>query len=198
MSTETDIINEAYGIVGEDRIISPTDTTRQAEIARLFYDTSLEFVLRHRDWNCARRRATLSLLDENIVTVQQSEFTYAFVVPSDCLALRRMTGYSKFPPYSLETIKDNDNVIRVLYTNRNPTTIVYTARIEAPHLDPMLKECVVLKLATRFATASRVRDLRWQTEVLKQYGAMLIEAVGVDEAESDIDTGRDRTLTEVR
>lgn len=198
MSTKTDIINAAFGVIGEDRITSPSAGGVQTATANLFYQRIFDYVLRHRDWNCARFRKVLTRASENYDFQQINEFLFAYTVPSDMLMLRRMTGQSQFPEYSLERIVFQGNTYRLLYTSDATATIVYTARVDPAYLDPMVEDCIIVRLAADLATASRSRDFKLRESLLKEYNYKLTEAIGVDSAESGIDTGRDRTLISVR
>lgn len=184
---ETDLANQALGIIGETRITSLDDPSAVAQTVKLFWPRVRDAVLRAHDWNCARARVTLVA----ITNPAAEDWTYAYQLPPDCLMVRRIAGYTEHPPFSLEG--------RTFLCDIKDAKIVYTARfIDVSQWDALLVDATATRLASEMASAGKARDLTMAQKLLGIYAAKVEEARGVDDAEGGIDESVDRTLTEVR
>ncbi len=92
MASDVDIANMALGIVGSDTTItsmSPPSGSAAARHCALYYDTARREALTKAHWSFARKRATLATL-----TNPSTVWTYAYALPSDCIAPVRIPRLS--------------------------------------------------------------------------------------------------------
>lgn len=191
MPTDTDLVNQALGLIGQDRINSLDNTvaSKVIQTSNFFLPRVKRSVLRGRDWNCARKREVLIAVDNPAV----GEWSYAYRLPTDCLAMRRFSSNIRcvaFAPYSVEG--------RILLTNNTPVKIVYTAEVTNPNLwDTLLFDACATRLAAELA-GPIVRDFGMAKGFWEEYMAKIDEATGVDEAEGGIEKVWSDTLVQVR
>lgn len=142
------LYNMACSAIGtKARISLPTEKSREAEICQLWYPTVRDTVLSAAHWSSARAVASLALLADRDLNVgwvdgdPSPDWLYAFALPSDYLYPRYINQYQQF---ELGIIGTN----RVLFSNYNPTTLLYTKRQDNPVLwDPLLYRAVANALS---------------------------------------------------
>lgn len=88
MASKTEIANLAISHIGTGKAISNLDTERSAEanVCRLFYETSKEAVLGDHHWPFSRKEAVLNLVEET----PEGEWSFIYRYPSDCVDMRRI------------------------------------------------------------------------------------------------------------
>ena len=194
---DLDLVNQALNECGQKEVTS-LDNTNNSNIvatANRQLDRIKRAVLRTRDWNCARKRATLDALDPNL---SLGEWTLAYRLPPDCLAVRRFVSEFddiKRAKFSVESDPDDK---RILFTRHGNNKIVYTANLlDVNRWDPLLFDACATRLAIQFAITIP-RDLKFMQALQGVYQAKIEETTGVDEAEGGIDVVYDRTLVNVR
>ena len=135
MPSETDICNRALSRVGEARITSLTDDTKQARACNSAYAHVRDEVLRSHPWNSAITRTTLAKLSSSPAYGYDDQYQ----LPSDCL--RVVEIYETKLPWVVEGRK-------LLSDEGAPLSVRYVRREEDPNqYDPMLASAVAARLA---------------------------------------------------
>ncbi len=166
---QVDICNLALQLLGEETIGSIEEKPR-GEVCAVFYDHTVEEVLRLHDWNCARARAELAPL----VETPAMEWEYYYQLPVGCLAIRAVQDAGGSAGYAWERegsrIATNAAEIFLVYTT---TPLVF---------DSTLRSAIAARLAWYMAyklTQSRAV----QKDALTQFGIIMAGAEGADAAE---------------
>lgn len=153
MASKTEIINQALGRIGANRISDFADTDEanlQSVQARLHYAQTRDALLRSHWWRFARTRATLSQNATYTDDDTTFEWTYAYDLPNDFLR-------EWLPPW-----EDNSEVQgrtrnsyslegKQLLSNETTMRLRYIRRVEdVTGFDPLFTEVLVLQLALKF------------------------------------------------
>lgn len=149
INDEVTIYNLALNAVGARSNISiPTERSREAETCRLWFGPVRDLVLRAAPWPSAKGLSRLALAMERDQDVAWTDvdpepgYAYAFRAPSDMLAPRYLSTYSRF---SLGTYPDGTMVISC---NEPAPILIYTKRQENIALwDVSLQMAIVYGLA---------------------------------------------------
>lgn len=195
MATDLDLANVALGMIGQAPLLNLSNTVNSQLIGLVnsFLPIAREEVLRARDWNAARARATLAA-----VTNDSSEWAYAFRLPADCLAMRRFDSeydYIKHAKFSVEIDAEDKPV---LYTDSGTSKIVYTKNLtDVNRWDALLFHTGAVRLAYYLA-GPVVRDHKLLQVKLQELQAAFDEGVGVDETEGGTEDVYSADLVNVR
>lgn len=156
MASETEIINQALGRIGSQRISDFDDTGEdnlQSVQARLHYAQTRDALLRSHWWRFARTRATLSQNADYTADDTTFEWTYAYDLPGPPKAFLR----EWLPPW-----EDNSEVQgrtrnsyslegKQLLSNETTMRLRYVRRVtDVTEFDPLFTEVFVLQLALKF------------------------------------------------
>lgn len=151
--TETAVVNRALRRAGEARISAMTDAVPGAASARDIYDYERDSLLRSHPWNFATARYKLNRLADTPVF----EFEYAYSLPSDFL--RMVAVYDNDAGdgtvrYKMESLQaSGGDWHRVLLCDAEDVYVRYVRKVTDTSLfDPLFADCLVLKLASIFAT----------------------------------------------
>jgi hypothetical protein len=195
--TDLDLVNQALNEVGQKRIVS-LDNTISSEIiatANFQLDRIKRAVLRTHDWNCARRRKELDVLDSGL---SLGEWAAAYRVPVDCLAVRRFISDIPEVAHAAFSVEDDPDDKKILFTNSGTNKIVYTANLlDVNRWDALLFDACATRLAMQFAITIP-RDLKFMETLFKLYQEKIQEAAGVDETEGGIESVYGRDLVTIR
>lgn len=175
VTSETDLFNDALGMVGADPIRSVDDGTRSAKKCLNFYTKLRQGLLRSAKWNFAELRVELPVL----ATPPAFEYSYAFQLPAKCLRVWEYngvgvttTGYyigdtTRYRPvYKIEG--------RTLVSNDSRALIVCTQDINNPEIwDPLFYQVVVTWMASKLA-ASIPKNIDLSTKLLSQATQILM------------------------
>ncbi len=186
--TETDIINDALGLIGARRITLLSSGEPNANFALCFYAALRDDLLRLSHWRFATGRANLA---QDPVT-PAFEFAFQYTLPSDLIKLREYNGAntdstnltlferSQIPRFKVEG--------RKLLTNDGEVKIVYTKRITNPSLfDPMFFQTLSTWLASKLADAI-TKDREKSDSLVKQALEVLLPmAAAVDGQEGSVE-----------
>ena len=135
MPSAVDICNRALSRVGEGRITSLTDGTKQARACDSAYSHVRDEVLRAHPWNSAITRASLAKLSSSPSFGYDDEYQ----LPADCL--RVVEVYDTTLPWVVEGKK-------LLSDEGSPLSIRYVKREEDPNQwDSLLVSAVSARLA---------------------------------------------------
>ncbi len=98
MATDLDLVNYALGLIGQDELVSLSDTTnsRVVRLSNRFLPRVKQYCLRARDWNCARKRQPLVTVNNPDGTdTAMVEWRFAYALPSDLFCMRRFVGWNR-------------------------------------------------------------------------------------------------------
>ena len=184
--TDVSIVNIALSRMGSSTIItSLSDTTdTQAIQANLIYEETRDALLREYPWRFATRHIRLEL---NYADLDQSEYTYSYCYPEDCLRILRVyiegeeqkDGRTEHEVYSIDTYTD----VRMIGTDIEYAYADYIARITDPELfDPNFASCLAWRLAAEFAVVFS-RDFTRRNELYRVYEMEIEKARALDMSE---------------
>ncbi len=145
MANETDVVNIALTLLGQDPIMSINDDTTRAVIAKRRLPDVRDSVLEIPPaWNFATTRVTLTA---QLAFTPAWGMTNAFALPADFLAL--MTTRDQTSEFRLEyTAADG----RILVTNMGSVDLIYVAKVETVSVwPPTFVDTVATKLAAEMA-----------------------------------------------
>jgi len=109
---------------------SLTEQSAEAAACALRYPSIVRAILRDTDWNCVRRRIALEEVPE--AAVWPPSWSYMFVHPADCLAIRGFDlglPQAAFPNWSRvdHEIADDATAGKVILLNIADPVMIYTA-----------------------------------------------------------------------
>jgi len=129
-ASETVIANLALAHLGNKDAIGTleTDTSREAEVCRTFYDTARDELLRVFPWPFATKFAELTEVEED----PTDEWAYSYRYPSDCVYVRRIfSGERNDDKSSRIAYKIGaDGSGRLIYCDQDDAELEYTFRNE--------------------------------------------------------------------
>ena len=135
MPSAVDICNRALSRVGEARITSLADDSKQARACSSAYVHVRDEVLRAHPWNSAMTRASLAKLSSTPAFGYDNEYQ----LPTDCI--RMVEVYDTTNPWVVEGKK-------LLSDDGSPISIRYVRREEDPNQwDALLASAVAARLA---------------------------------------------------
>ena len=197
MSTDLDLVNSALGMLGQDGLVSLTNTvnSKTIPIVNRFLVAAKEETLRIRDWNCVRGRANLALLttDESL-----GEWSFSYRLPEDCLCVRRFIGAFKDDKGRCFSVEIDSQNKRALYCNVENAKIVYTRNITNVQVwDALLFNTAATRLAWHM-TGPIVRDYKLAQMFLEKLSVAWDEAIQANEGEGNIEILTNSPLVDVR
>jgi hypothetical protein len=170
MPSAVDICNRALSRVGEARITSLTDDTKQARACNSAYSLVRDEVLRAHPWNSAIARASVAKLSDDPAFGYDAQYQ----LPSDCL--RVVEVYDTKLPWVVEGRK-------LLSDEGSPLSIRYVRREEDTNqFDALLVSAIAARLAMELCeelTQSNTKRERAGME----YEAILSRAKSADAQE---------------
>lgn len=138
-ATQLDVFNMACHAAGSrDDIAGINETSREAEVCRLWYDKVRDQILRAAYWSSAKAYARLALAKERNDTLQwavddpEPGFRYAYTAPNDMLAPRYESGYGRFTTgvYANQpAIYSNTEQMILFYTKREENVALWDAQL---------------------------------------------------------------------
>lgn len=125
---EVSIFNMALNAVGtRDDVSAVNEVSREAEVCRLWFEPTRDQVLRAAPWPAAKAHARLAVLATRNETAAWTPdapdpgFLYAYATPSDMLAPRYSTSFSRFA-YSQwqdkNVVMSNEEAMILCYTKK--------------------------------------------------------------------------------
>lgn len=151
-----ELYNQALSATGHSGTISDiTETSREANLCNLWYDTVRKNVMKAAWWPCTRATTSLAVNKERDMNVAWTDgdplpsYKYAYKLPGNCLAPRYLASFGRF---STGVGVDSGSDINVLFCNETPAILNYSRNdIPLTLWDENLRLAVVLSLASRFA-----------------------------------------------
>lgn len=133
--SKVDIGNLALARVGSSRLVNDfEERTTEAKLLKLHYDHLLDCALAEVDWSFARAEALLTAASVD----PPDRWGYAYLMPEDCIRAIRIDDGLQVRRAS-QRIQFALNVVdgvRLLYTDRDEATLIYTKRVTVPALWP--------------------------------------------------------------
>lgn len=141
--SQTEICNLALTFIGGSRISSLDDDSKEALICKLSWDIALDEVLVAHPWGFSTARASLARLSDEPVF----EWSYQYLLPSDCLRVVRVNGdYA----YSVESYDDGaSGYNKILLSNQKEVNALYIRKVDNVAMFPAY---FVTALAYRLAS----------------------------------------------
>jgi hypothetical protein len=152
--SDTSICNMALGRLGANRIVDFSDNSDEnvwAIQCRLHYTQTRDALIRSHWWRFARGRATLSQNAAYTADSTTFEWTYAYDLPADFLAMRNIwedAGYGEVGQQYPYTIEGNQ-----ILSEETTMKIRYVKRVTDPtKFDPLFTEVLILQLALKMVS----------------------------------------------
>jgi len=156
-------VNLCLSMLGEYKIEDIDENSRQAELAKLHFDVTLDQVVAAHNWSEAVTRIELPAL----ATPPNFEYTYQYQLPSDCLrviSINEVNEWQQSDAYVVEQGK--------VLTNEASVYLKYIRRLQ-------ITECSIL-LATIIAKSLAVNIAVGLTGSENKRQAILQEIIQVD------------------
>jgi hypothetical protein len=128
ISDLTTLFNLACNAIGgRDRIASPTENSREAQVCSLWYPVVRDKVFAAAPWPELTKIAPLTLLDTYegdawVTTNARPGYTYAYALPNDCIQPQYLTGFERFLIQAYPT-----GTVSALATNVTDAILAYTS-----------------------------------------------------------------------
>lgn len=182
------ICNIALSAISQGQIASLDEASAEAQHCKLHYDTARDLLLSGFDWNFARRRRDMTLLDGDPPVVWSYQYSY----PSDCLNflyIQDPTARRTSTPAPFEVAVSDDLTDRVIYTDIEDAVGVYTARITNPNLfTPKFIDALSWEIAARIVVPITNSDAKLTNCVkMADFKLQIATAGNANEAQRDDD-----------
>lgn len=152
MASEVQICNLALSHLGIGRrIASLTEKTQEARACSLHFETARDATLRDFPWPFANKIATLQLIEED----PNSEWSYSYRYPTDCLNLLRVLSGERVdtPDTRVEFKLGHDDSGQLIYSDKEDAEAEYTLRVSNPaRFPPDFVIALSLRLAAYIST----------------------------------------------
>ena len=147
--SEVQICNMALTELGAGKISDLlTDNNEKAVLCRIFYEPTVDEVLRSHEWNSAiwyQSLAEVASTDDNYLLTDYNEWSYQFQLPTDPFCLRPLE-IPDYPKYDYEIVSG------YLITNLETVVLKYIRRLTDPTMfDPVLVKAIAYRLASEMA-----------------------------------------------
>lgn len=176
MISQIEIANQALSLLGVSGIESFDEESEQARQISLFYNTTLQEVLREGCWKFPKKTVQLALVEE-----KSKLWRYMYAYPSDCLKALRVICPQTRDTYGLDKFDvslSQDNV-RLLGCDVDQALLQYIANITDTSLfTPDFTECLVFKLAAKISH-SATGNPNYASDFLQKYVVTVSNAVKV-------------------
>lgn len=203
MASKTQIVNIAMARIGASKQLAnvDTETSREAIMARTFFDDDVKFVLRDFPWPWATSYIDLSLVSGSTTTRTNRDWQYAYRYPSDCLFVRRLVieGLGRNDPNPAPYAIGRDTQGRLIYTDEATAQIEYTAAIQDPaEFDSLFVSMLAWKIGSGLAPSlSKIKGMAegsislYEIEKTKAESRALNEAQQSKQLEAETIRARD-------
>lgn len=142
-SSKVAVCNMALSELGEKSITSLSDATDRARLCNQLFNDVVRLVLREHDWNCARKRVALSMLEE----APEYEFAHQYELPADWI--RTVSTNLDTPGddwFGYKWVEEDGKIL----TDAETLKIKYIYFLDNPvKWDSQLTDCVSAQLSYR-------------------------------------------------
>lgn len=167
------ICNMALGHIGVgQRISALSDDSEEARACDTYFEPDRNLVLEAFPWNFAGKRSVLALVEED----PNADWGYAYRWPTGCLKpLHIISGLRPDPAPPPYEIGHDDNG-RLIFSDENPATLLYTAELTNPQWWPAafavaLSWRLAADIAFQLEASASLRD-----RAMQGYQQALVEA----------------------
>ncbi len=176
------IANMALDYIGADATIeSLTEASPTARICNRWYEWSRVQTLEAYNWNFARKRKALALLE----TQPYDDWAYRYEYPSDCIRAREIVNPAgqgaDVVPFSV--VSGDDGAATTILTDMDEATLVYTFDVADPsRFTTLFVDALAWRLASRiaFSLTGKADLARF---ALQSYQAHVAQAAGANASE---------------
>jgi len=189
-ASSTEIANLALAHLGQKRIETLSEETKEARWANQLYPAALAYVTEAALWGHARRTLVLEVTDND----RESDYQYAYVRPSDCLSFKYILPYEgRFDPGAPINFEREGDCI---YTDEETARGVYVRLVETTtKFAPSFDDAVALQLAQRLV-APLALDKSLKREMADAYRFALEYAVSIGACEQLVIWSADEAQSE--
>jgi hypothetical protein len=177
----TDVANRALASLGQDRIESLEEKTKNAQYCNLYLEEAINHVAGYHQWHCTRARILLA----RDIAVPVSGWAYQYHLPADFLILARNDRGNAMV---YEEDSDSNGVIsfhiegNYLLTDAAIVWIVYHKSPEEPGgYPPAFISAITYALAERLSTIISSND-ELRSMIASKAAQLLAEAISADSA----------------
>lgn len=172
MASIVGIANRAITKLGEARIISLSDATKQAATIQSMFDAVRDAELRSHVWHFAKARKRLPAMS----TAPEFGYAYQFQLPADCLRLLKVGEHRVYPRPTVEGFYSIEGG-KILINQPGPLAIQYCRRVEDPNLyDALFCEVLAGRLAVEACEAITQSQTKFD-RVAQMYERALRDAI---------------------
>ncbi|MBE9515962.1 MAG: hypothetical protein IME93_03175 [Proteobacteria bacterium] len=183
--TAESICSTALRKLGDNPITNLTDDSNRARLCNAFWEGIRDSVLRAYPWNSAMARAQLAELS----TAPDFEFSAQYLMPSDCLMVRKLYDYTdKWKVEGRNILTMGSGELNIVYTKRETDTSLY---------DALLAEALSARMASELSEPI-TQNVNLSQFFYTRYKEVLAEARSMDAQESSVDEFESGDLTTVR
>jgi hypothetical protein len=171
LNSETDIANSALFLLGQSRVSTIDESSKNASLCKAAYEYCRDEVLRMTPWSCARKRESLVALS----TAPVFAFAYAYQLPSDFVRL--IVADTEEAPFEIvgKTIETDNKAVDIKYVRR--ITVV-------GEMDSLLASAIAARLAQEICL-SITGNQELRSQVTSVFVERLNEARFVNGTEND-------------
>lgn len=188
MASIVGIANRALTKLGEARVISLSDSAKQAATINSMFDSVRDAELRAHVWSFAKARAALPALS----TPPASGYSHQFQLPADHLRLLKVGQYPTYPRTSYSSFYALEGG-RILINQPGPLSIQYCRRVEDPNLfDALFIEALACRLAVESCEALTQSDTKFN-RLVQMYDRALRDAIRANAVERASEAIQDDT-----
>jgi hypothetical protein len=190
--SETGLLNDALGQIGQGVIGGIDDTSIQANYCRLFYPPLRDGLTRSFRWNWSLVR--ISLVPDPVPPL--FEFAFSYQLPPDCLRVWEYNGTNTFTGTGNDLLNLFESSQGSRYkvegkkilTNDGSVKLLYGARVTNPDLwDATFYQVVTTWLAGKLAMAISKDEKKAQALLAMASNVLLPLALSADGQESSIE-----------
>lgn len=192
MASETDLLNTALGLIGEARITSIDDGSRNANQCQTFYPMLRDNLLRAQDWKFASAMIELA----RDVAVPLMNFAYSYALPADCLKVREYSSNQTASTPAIITVPSLNirNITRWkiqgrhLLSSDSQVWVRYTRRVENPdEMDPIFVQALAMWLASYLASSISKDEATAKAKLADAVQVLFPLAAAVDGQEGTVE-----------
>jgi hypothetical protein len=194
LPSETDLLNDALGQIGQGRINAIDDGSTPANHCQTFYPALRDGALVLAHWRFNKTRAELA----QDAVAPAFEFAFRYTLPADALKVIEYNGAnldtSNLSLFEAATIYRFKIEGRTLLTNDGVVKIVYLARVTDPNLwHPLFYQGLAAQLAGKLVSAI-AKDEKKAQQKMAEGTALLSWAAAIDAQQGSIEPYRVDTL----
>ena len=184
MISDVGICNIALARVGAEKITDLSEASPAALDCARLYEPLRDALLAAHPWRFAEAHQPLAALAD----AAPAGWTYAFALPSDCLAARAVvdgqTGPSEQPAPPVPFAVSGATVL----TDQAGAVLIYTRRVSDPvRFDPLFADALATKIAADLAMSRRL-DRQIRDQMVRDHQMVMAQARLTDARAGTVET----------